>query len=345
MNEVVERFSRRRVLVIGDVMLDEYVWGDVRRISPEAPVPVVEIRRRTSRPGGAANVAANVVSLGGSVYLIGVTGADAEAARVRLEMQALGIPCDGLLADPGRPTTTKTRIIAHQQQVARLDAEARIPAPPELEAALLDRLRARMGRSDICVVSDYQKGAITERVAQAAIQFARAAGVPVVVDPKSRDFSPYRGATVVTPNLAEAERAANHELNGNRDLALVTRRLLRLLDGAALLITRGAEGMSLFRRGLPPVHIPAKARHVFDVTGAGDTAVGALALGLAAGLPLEDATRAANAAAGLVVGKLGTATVTPDELKAALARPAAAQRSPGVGSRLPETTSCRASSG
>jgi D-beta-D-heptose 7-phosphate kinase/D-beta-D-heptose 1-phosphate adenosyltransferase len=243
-------------------------------------------------------------------------------------------------------------------------------------------LRDQIGRSDICVVSDYQKVAISRRVAQAAIQSAHGAGVPVVVDPKSRDFSLYRGATVVTPNLPEAERAANRECNGNRDLVLITRGLLRLLDGAAPLVTRGAEGMPLFRRGLPPVHIPTEAHNVFDVTGAGDTAGGTLALAIAAGLPLEEAAFAANAAAGLVVGKVGTATVTPDELNMTpllfsrvnqplpcgrgsanvlsrdrkgadaqlfmtlcLKTALAAQRRPGMGSRLPETTSCRASSG
>jgi len=342
MSDFIERFGRQRVLILGDVMLDEYVWGDVRRISPEAPVPVVEVRRRTSRPGGAANVAANVAGLGGSVCLIGLTGADPEGGRLRLELEALGIPGDVLIADPSRPTTTKTRIMAHQQQVARLDAEVREPASAELESAVLGCFEEQLGRSGICILSDYQKGTITGRIAQGAIERARAAGVPVVVDPKSRDFSLYRGSTVVTPNLAEAERAANRDLNGSRDPAAIARGLLRVLDGTALLITRGADGMSLCRRGLPPAHYPAEARHVFDVTGAGDTAVGVLALGLASGLPLEEATRAANAAAGLVVGKVGTATLTADELRAVF--PAAAQRRPGVGSRLPGTTSCSASS-
>ncbi len=324
-------FSSQRLLVVGDVMLDEYVWGECRRISAEAPVPVVEIGRRSYRPGGAANVAANVVSLGGTAALVGVTGRDREAQFLRDEIAALGVSPEGLLADAGRPTTTKTRVIALQQQVVRLDAEKRAPLAPVLEAAALTLVRRRLASATACVISDYQKGVVTASLAQAVISMARGAGVPVVIDPKSRDFSIYRGATVVTPNVAEAERAANRELNGDADFEHVTRFLLEVVEGGALLVTRGAEGMSLFRPDRTPLHIPAVARRVFDVTGAGDTAVSTLALCLGAGLRLEEAARTANAAAGIVVGKVGTACVGAAELREALEAMAREALPPAVG--------------
>ncbi len=324
-------FSSQRLLVVGDVMLDEYVWGECRRISAEAPVPVVEIGRRSYRPGGAANVAANVVSLGGSALLVGVTGRDREAQLLRGEIAALGVSPEGLLADTGRPTTTKTRVIAFQQQVVRLDAETRAPLSSAREASALKLVRRHFGSATACVISDYQKGMVTASLAEAVIGMARRAGVPVVIDPKSRDFSIYRGATVVTPNVSEAGRAANRELNGDADLEHVTRFLLRTLSGSALLVTRGAEGMSLFRPDRAPLHIPAVARTVFDVTGAGDTAVSALALCLGAGVRLEDAARVANAAAGIVVGKVGTECVAAAELEEALDEIAREALPPAVG--------------
>lgn len=311
-------------------MLDEYVWGECRRISAEAPVPVVEIGRRSYRPGGAANVAANVVSLGGSAVLVGVTGRDREAQLLQDEIAALGIAPEGLLADAGRPTTTKTRVIAFQQQVVRLDAETKAPLSPVLEAAVLKLVRRHFKTATACVISDYQKGMVTPSLARAVIGMAREAGVPVVIDPKSRDFSIYRGAAVVTPNVAEAERAANRELNGDADFEHVTRFLLGVLGGGALLVTRGAEGMSLFRADRAPLHIPAVARTVFDVTGAGDTAVSTLALCLGAGSRLEEAARVANAAAGIVVGKVGTACVSAAELEESLEVRARGAQRPAV---------------
>lgn len=316
---VPARLAAQRLLVVGDVMLDEYIWGECRRISAEAPVPVVEIGRRSYRPGGAANVAANAVSLGAGAALVGVTGRDREAALLKDEIAALGVASEGLLTDEARPTTTKTRVVAFQQQVVRLDAEKKMPLPPALEATALRHVERLLPGATACVISDYQKGVVTPALAQAVIAMARRAGLPVVIDPKSRDFSLYRGASVVTPNVQEAERAANRELNGDGDFARVTRFLLKVLGAGALLVTRGAEGMSLFRSGCDPLHIPAVARTVFDVTGAGDTAVSTLALCLGAGLPIEDAARIANAAAGIVVGKVGTATVSAGELEEWLA--------------------------
>jgi D-beta-D-heptose 7-phosphate kinase/D-beta-D-heptose 1-phosphate adenosyltransferase len=316
--ELLAGFPGRRVLVLGDVMLDEYVWGEVRRISPEAPVPVVEVRRRSFVPGGAANTAANVAALGGRPVLVSVVGEDAAAATLRQLLAAGGTDPDGLCADPDRPTTTKSRVVAHNQQVARLDVEDRAPLSAALEDALLAAVARHLPRAEACVISDYAKGAVTPRVARELIRLARQAGRPVVVDPKGADYTKYRGATVVKPNLHEAERCAGAEVNGEAALAAAAGRLLGMLSGAALLVTRGAEGMSLFRPGEAPLHVPAVVRQVFDVTGAGDTVTGTLAMGLAAGGSLEAAVRLANRAASIVVGKVGTATVTCDELRAEL---------------------------
>ena len=302
------------ILIVGDVMLDEYVWGEVRRISPEAPVPVVEARRRTYTPGGAANTAANVVSLGGRALLGGVIGRDHQATQLREALRQHGVDDEGLITDDERPTTTKTRIVAHSQQVVRVDSEQRAPLRIELEDALLGWMAKRLGDADACVLSDYDKGVVSSRLAERFIRLACESGKPVIVDPKGTDYAKYRGATVVTPNVHEAERALNHEINGDADLQEAGRQLSGILEGSALLITRGSQGMSLFLNGAEAVHILAVARNVFDVTGAGDTVVSTLALALAAGATLEDAARLANLAASIVVGKVGTATVTRDEL-------------------------------
>jgi rfaE bifunctional protein kinase chain/domain len=317
--DLLAAFPGRRVLVLGDVMLDEYVWGEVRRISPEAPVPVVEVRRRSFVPGGAANTAANVAALGGRPVLVSVVGRDQAAATLGELLARGGTDPDGLCADGARSTTTKSRIVAHNQQIARLDVEERAPLSAALEDALLAAVARHLPRAEACIISDYAKGVVTPRVCRELIRLARQAGRPVVVDPKGADYSKYRGATVVKPNLHEAERSAGIEAANEAALSEVAGRLVEQLGGSALLITRGADGMSLFRPGEAPLHVPAVVRHVFDVTGAGDTVAGTLAMGLAARAPLELAIRLANMAASVVVGKVGTATVTCDELRAELA--------------------------
>jgi D-glycero-beta-D-manno-heptose-7-phosphate kinase len=301
------------VLTVGDLMLDEYVWGEVKRISPEAPVPVVEVRRRTYAPGGAANVAAGVVALGGRALLTGVVGGDPAATAVRDTLSAAGVGSDGLIVDPSRPTTTKTRVIAHAQQVVRTDSEERTPLPAEVESRLLDVVRAQLAEADAVVVSDYRKGVVSEPVARSVIEGAAAAAKPVVVDPKGLHYAAYRGATVITPNEHDAGQAANVHVEGEDDLLRAAHRLSELCDGAALLITRGAEGMTLFA-GDGRLQVPARARAVYDVTGAGDTVVAVLAVALGGGVGLEEAVELANRAAGIVVGKVGTSTVTLDEL-------------------------------
>ena len=314
----VESFAGRTVVAIGDVMLDEYIWGQVDRISPEAPVPVVDVERRTSVPGGAANAAAGVVALGGRALLGGVVGADPAAEQVRSALTQAGVDASGLVADPSRPTTTKTRVIAHSQQVVRADVEDRAPLAPKVEAALLEWAAHAVSEADSVVISDYAKGVVSEVIAQGVIEAARSRGTPVLVDPKGRDYAKYRGATLITPNAQDAGRAANVHIHDDDDLLEAARRLAETCEGAALLVTRGAAGMTLFT-GDGRVDIAAEAREVYDVTGAGDTVVAALAVALGSSLDLLDAVRLANAAAGIAVGKVGTATVTLAELGARLA--------------------------
>jgi rfaE bifunctional protein kinase chain/domain len=305
------------VLVVGDLMLDEYVWGDVRRISPEAPVPVVEVRGRTFTPGGAGNTAAGVAALGGASALAGTVGADEAGKRLLAALEEEGVDCGGVLVDEERPTTVKTRVIAHKQQVVRTDLEDPRGAGQDLLDRLLRRAVEAVDRADAVALSDYAKGCVSAELAQAVIAAARTRQRPVIVDPKGRDYARYRGATVLTPNVLDAEQATNGRLETYDDLVEAGRRLQELLAGSSLLITRGADGMSLFH-GTAVVDIPADAQEVFDVTGAGDTVVAVLATALGSGFELEAAARLANAAAGVAVAKVGTARVTSDELAAKL---------------------------
>jgi D-beta-D-heptose 7-phosphate kinase/D-beta-D-heptose 1-phosphate adenosyltransferase len=302
------------VVVLGDVMLDEYIWGEARRISPEAPVPIVEIESRTHVPGGAANVAAGVVALECEAHLVGVVGEDAEAAMLRQAVEAKSIATDGLAVDAGRPTTTKTRVIANSQQVVRADSEARSPLQGQGEVDLVERIRACLPKSDALILSDYGKGTITEFVAHESIKAARDAQIPIVVDSNGVHYSRYEGATVITPNVHEAGRAAHVHIETDQDLRLAAMRLTQIAGDAALLITRGAAGMTLYSAE-EPFHVPTRAQEVFDVTGAGDTVVAALAVALGGGTDLRDAVQLANAAAGIVVGKVGTAAVSLAELE------------------------------
>ena len=318
LRNLLDALAGKAVLVVGDAMLDEFVWGDTRRISPEAPVLVVDMKRRTHVPGGAGNTAANVVSLGGRAELAGVVGADHHADWLRQALTGRGVGFGGLLVDDTRPTTTKSRVVAHNQQVVRVDCEERKPLPPALEDRLLQWVESEVARADACILSDYDKGVVSVRVAEAVVRMARRAGKPVVVDPKGSNYAKYRGATVVKPNIPETERFLKTEVRDDHELAEAGTRLSGVLEDSAVLITRGPQGMSLFRWGQTPVHIASAARDVFDVTGAGDTVISSLALALAAGAALEQAAHLANRAAGVVVGKVGTATVTPDELRRAL---------------------------
>ena len=318
--------SERRVLVLGDVMLDEFWWGRVSRISPEAPVPVVQVTGQSFHLGGAGNVAASVRSLGGGAVLAGVVGRDTAAERVREALAAAGV--DSHLVEVGRdrPTTVKTRIVAHGQQVVRADREDAADVPARAQAALLESVRRELPSCGALVISDYQKGVVTASLLRRVLPLAKRHGVPVLVDPKVRHFRLYRGATVVTPNQIEAEQATGLQLRSPAEVVAAGRRILSLLGCRAVLVTRGEHGMSLCERGRPPLHVPTAAREVFDVTGAGDSVIAAMALALAAGASLPEAAVLANCAAGVVVGKIGTAQASPAEVLAA-ARIAASRRS------------------
>lgn len=311
---LVEQLRGHGVLVIGDVMLDEYLRGEVARISPEAPVPVLEVRSRDLRLGGAANAAANIKALGGAAFLVGVVGRDETAATLGQQLAKHEIIAS-LVPDAGRPTSRKTRLVAQQQQIVRVDDEKRTPIAGELVAHVTAAIDDRLTTCKAIVLSDYGKGVITAAIAQHAIAAAKKRGLPVIVDPKQRDFTIYKGASFITPNLSELEAA---KVGGAADPAAAAAALLPELDGAALLVTRSADGMTLYRAGRPEVHVAALAKEVFDVTGAGDTVVATVALALAAGISIERAMELASVAAAISVSKRGTSTVSPAELAAAL---------------------------
>jgi D-glycero-beta-D-manno-heptose-7-phosphate kinase len=310
----VLRFKGRRILVLGDLMLDRFIWGTVQRISPEAPVPVVEIRRETTCLGGAANVAANIRSLGGRPVPIGLVGKDREGEELQKEFKSLGAPLSGLIVDRARPTSVKTRIIAHHQQVCRADREDKSPLSSEIQDRVACHFLKSLPRVDSVVVSDYAKGLVSLPLLRTVLPAAARAGKVVCVDPKMQDLAAYRPATVITPNTQEAERAAGRPIGSTEEVVRAGRKILRETGIQHLLITRGEEGMALFEDHGRVTHIPTLAREVYDVTGAGDTVISTLALGLSVGLSILEAAVLSNIAAGIVVGKLGTASVSPDEL-------------------------------
>jgi D-beta-D-heptose 7-phosphate kinase/D-beta-D-heptose 1-phosphate adenosyltransferase len=314
----VARFPGRRVLVLGDVMLDEYVWGTVSRISPEAPVPVVAVRAESLKIGGAGNVAANIAALGGQADLCGVVGTDAAAERLTHELAQAGVKADGLIADTTRPTTIKSRVVAGSQHVVRFDRESDRPLDAAVRTRLLRAVRARLPQADVLLISDYAKGVIGPGLVRAVLALAARLKKPVAVDPKVQHVGLFRGVTVIAPNHHEAAAAARILVRDEADLLRVGQRLLTRLRAQAVLITRGEQGMSLFQAGRPVTHIPTAAREVYDVTGAGDTVMAVLALALAGGAPLHAAAVLANCGAGVVVGKRGTATVSRMELTRAI---------------------------
>ncbi len=306
-------FSDIRVLVVGDVMLDRYWHGGTNRISPEAPVPVVHVTDEEGRPGGAGNVALNITSLGGGAALLGLTGDDEMANTLSLRLQEQGVECDFERLS-GLPTITKLRVISRHQQLIRLDFEDGFPGFDS--AGFLEQFDAQVAGADLVVLSDYGKG--TLRDVSEFISRASAAGKPVLVDPKGSDFTKYSGATLITPNLSELEAVVGSCANEDQ-IVEKGHKLLEQCNLEALLVTRGEQGMTLLEQGKPPRHLPTHAREVFDVTGAGDTVISVLAAAMAAGMPLEAATQISNVAAGIVVGKLGTATASLDEIRTALA--------------------------
>jgi D-beta-D-heptose 7-phosphate kinase/D-beta-D-heptose 1-phosphate adenosyltransferase len=322
-------FSDLRVLVAGDFMLDEYLWGRVERISPEAPVAVVDVERETRTLGGAGNVVNNLVALGAQVEVLGLVGDDHPAQLLRQEMARLGVETAGLSSEPQRRTSRKTRVMAGTQQVVRIDRESHAPAGPDFFLAARQFLQDRLPRLDAIILSDYAKGTLTPLLLQELIGRGRSRGLPVVVDPKGTDYSSYAGATVITPNRKEAELAAGESLACWDDLVRAGARLRENLSLDHLLITLGAEGMLLFPRQGPEIPIATRAREVFDVSGAGDTVAAVMALGLARWQDPILAATLANLAAGVVVGKVGTAPIFRAELERELG-----QRSAGLEDKI-----------
>lgn len=318
LDEIFQHFQGKKILVIGDIMIDDYIWGSVSRISPEAPVPVVEVKAEELRLGGAANVAGNVRSLGGEAILVGAVGDDALAERLTEDLMEHGIDGGGIIVDKERPTTVKTRVIAGSQQIVRFDRESSEDLKGEGLCRIQETIKERLGQVDGLIISDYGKGVITESLLQWLIPQALQRNKIISVDPKENHFPLYRGVTVITPNHREAGIAVGKTIRTEEDLNSVGSELLSKAKVKSVLITRGPQGMRLFERGKVPVQIDTVAREVYDVVGAGDTVVGALTLSLAAGASMEEAARISNYAASVVVGKKGTATVALRELEDSL---------------------------
>lgn len=317
--EIVDLFPQARVLVVGDFILDEYIWGNVSRISPEAPVPVVNVKRESFLPGGSLNVANNIRTLGGTVFPCGILGRDLEGRLLLRGMRQLGIDTGGVIQDATRPTTIKTRVIAHSQQVVRVDREKVETVSSRNAQKILQFARKRIKEVDVVAVEDYGKGVIEPLLLRPLLELAKRFKKPVLVDPKEKHFELYRGVTALTPNRAEAYGAYGVSVNGaTQNLEEVGKGLLKRLQSKAVLITLGEEGMALFERNRPTAKIPTTAQEVFDVSGAGDTVMAVFALGIAVDATLREAAVLSNLAAGIVVGKLGTATMEPTELKQAI---------------------------
>lgn len=317
LQRLVSSFANTRILVVGDLMLDRFVWGDVRRISPEAPVPVVRITRESVHPGGAGNVVANLAALGAKPVVAGWVGRDSAGRALVGLLEDLGADASGLLATSEMQSIEKTRIIAHSQQVVRLDRESQRPS-----ARLLARILATVGKKlrgvDAALVSDYGKGAVGPALLDLLAERRQKSGFAYLIDPKQPNFDAYRGASVVKPNEFEAAAAAGLEIEDGRSLDLAGKRLLERWQSDAVMISRGEHGLAIFQRDASPETFPAVAREVFDVTGAGDTVMAVTSLVLAAGGNLAEAAHLANLAAAIVVGKVGTATLERAELLAAV---------------------------
>ena len=314
-DQLISSFSGKRILVLGDMMLDEFIWGKVRRISPEAPVPVVEVSRESYHLGGAGNVAANISALGASPVPVGLVGEDYAAGRLSKLFGDQGIEPSGLVSEAGRPTTVKTRIVAHNQQIVRADRENKTPLSEERNNALLAAFVKWLPSCAAVIVSDYDKGVVNRQLLTRALPVAQSAGIPVLLDPKVYQADYYHPITLITPNQREAELITGMPIDNDSQLEAAGRHLLERFQCPYALITRGEEGMSLFSHD-GSHHLPTFAREVFDVSGAGDTVIATLALAIAAGATMEESAILANHAAGLVVGKVGTATISRTELLA-----------------------------
>lgn len=306
--------SRINAVVVGDLMLDEYLWGATERVSPEAPVPIVNVGQEDLRLGGAGNVVNNLRVLGAQVVLVSVLGDDRDGKVIRERLQRAQVDVDALVHDHSRTTSRKTRIISGNQQMLRIDRETTQEIEEHIEEQLLQKLNSKMAVADIVYLSDYGKGVLSQRLIQGIILQAREYNIPVVVDPKGTDYVRYRGATLLTPNRKEASLATGINICDDHTLCEAGARILNIAQLQALVLTRSEQGMSIFQNNAAPVHLPTRGREVYDVSGAGDTVLTVVGLGLASGFSLEQAAFMANIAAGVVVGKVGTSTASPAEI-------------------------------
>jgi len=320
LHTLLERFTGKRVAVIGDLMVDRYYWGTVRRVSPEAPVPVVEVESEQVRLGGAANVAHNIRSLGGEPVLIGLVGDD-HPGQVLLDLvREQGFPDHGIVQDPSRPTTIKTRVIAQSQHVVRIDNESKQLCPPAMRARMLDVIRGELPSLAGIIIEDYNKGVVTRELIEGVIALARAHHVIITVDPKFDNFLEFKHVTVFKPNRREAEEVLGGRLRTDADVERVGKRLLELLQAENILLTRGEKGMSLFEANGGVSHIETVADNVQDVSGAGDTVIATLTMAMAGGASVREACTLANCASGVVVGAVGIVPIRLEELRAAALR-------------------------
>jgi D-glycero-beta-D-manno-heptose-7-phosphate kinase len=309
MVRAIQTFPNYKVLVIGDIMMDEFLWGEVSRISPEAPVPIVKVEKETFLLGGAANVVNNLIGLKGQVLLAGVIGSDGMGRRLLRKLQSLGTTTDGLVVEEGRPTAIKTRVIAHNQQVVRVDREKVMPIQSETLKSLLTIIKKNIPQIQGIIISDYGKGVVSQELISGLKKIVGKRSIPILVDPKPNNIRWYDRVTLITPNHLEAELAVGRKIDSEEDLLWAGMRLLNIIKCDSVLITRGKEGMTLFLKNKKTEHIPTVAQKVFDVTGAGDTVIATLILSLASGMKMIQACKAANYAAGIVVGEVGTAAV------------------------------------
>jgi D-beta-D-heptose 7-phosphate kinase/D-beta-D-heptose 1-phosphate adenosyltransferase len=315
-NRLISKFDDVKILIIGDLILDEFVWGDTSRISPEAPVPVVLVERESLMPGGAANVANNVRALGAKAYLVGAIGRDEHGRRLEKILKDEGVDLEGVISDPNRPTTLKTRVVARHQQVVRIDREKISPLGETVNKDMIGYIKEKIKEVDGVIIEDYGKGVVTPRLLKEMIPLAKRHNKIITVDPKEEHFSYYKGVTAITPNRKEAEAMAGIKVYDDGSLNKLGKALLRRLKLKAAVITLGEHGMRVYERGGKITHIPTVAQEVFDVSGAGDTVIATFTVSLGAGAKMIEAAHISNFAGGIVVGKVGVATTSQAELKA-----------------------------
>jgi rfaE bifunctional protein kinase chain/domain len=313
--DILKKFPGQRILVLGDVILDWYWWGQASRLSPEAPVPVVRKQRTTLQPGGAGNTAANLAALGARVSLFGVVGADPHAGDLRAALSAHGVETEGLIPDTGRPTTTKTRVIAAHQQVVRVDEESTEPISEAIVADILKAVQKDLDSADAIVISDYAKGFLTSDLLRGVIGEAHRAGKRVFADPKGAEAARYQGVFLLKPNRLELGLLTGVPCASHAEVLVAGNRLAASMPGTKVLVTEGSEGMTLFAESRPPEHVASTPRHVFDVTGAGDTVLAVIAMAVTAGAPWSQAMQLAAEAAGIAIGQMGSVAVGLESLR------------------------------